>query len=113
MCAKFRIKHVRLLKSGANRYNPGKISRKPPTQLGLLQRGATLSDFHFDQTKSFDANIQMFIDHMVSVDKTMGPILASHALDLKHAIDETKRRSARTNFNKAVGYDLDKLTEKE
>lgn len=73
--------------------------------------GTTLSNFRFDEAKSFDANIQMFLNHMVTLDKTMGSILDVHAANLKDALDESRRRAARTTFNRAVGISLNKLTD--
>ena len=65
--------------------------------------------FHFDETKSFDANLQVFLEHMEAVDPEMGRILTAYATKLKGATDDGKRRTARTDFNKSVTLSLDEL----
>ena len=73
-----------------------------------------MPDLKFDNTKSFDENLELFISRMENEDPEMGSILRSNIGELKVASDDTGRRGARTNFNSKIVTALDeKLNELE
>ena len=66
-----------------------------------------MPDLKFDNTKSFDENLELFLSHMEADDPEMGSILRNNIDELKDVSDDTTRRRARTNFNSKIVTDLD------
>jgi len=73
-----------------------------------------MTGFSFDNTSSFEANLDAFLQYMKQEDTELGAILADEASRLNGAVDEGRRKAARTDFNSAVRTGLDKkLAEKK
>ena len=73
-----------------------------------------MPSFQFDDKKSFDENLDRFLEHMEIEDPDLGAILRLHVDKLKVATDDASRRRARTQFNDSIVAALDeKLKEKE
>lgn len=73
-----------------------------------------MSELQFDNTKSFDDNLETFLTHMEVEDAEMGAILRTNIDTLKGVSDDSARRRARTEFNANIVSSLDeKLKEAE
>jgi hypothetical protein len=72
-----------------------------------------MPDMQFDDTKSFDHNLELFLTHMDAVDADLGTILRTHVDKLKGALDDSTRRDARTLFNEGIVASLDELVPDE
>lgn len=70
-----------------------------------------MPELEFDNTKSFDENLELFLSHMEVEDPEMGAILRSHIAGLKNVSDDTARRRARTDFNSKIVSALDEKME--
>ncbi len=69
-----------------------------------------MPELNFDESKSFDANLEDFITSMEGEDAELGAILREHISELKGATYEKARRDARTSFNDKVIKSLDQLS---
>ena len=65
--------------------------------------------FSFDDTKSFDDNLNLFLDEMDKDDPEMSAILRANLSTISNAHDDQSRRAARIRFNGAVKVALDAL----
>lgn len=63
--------------------------------------------FQFDESASFEVNLEAFIDAMADDDSEMAEVFRSHATKLIGASDDNQRRAARTSFNQAIKASLD------
>lgn len=73
-----------------------------------------MPNLQFDEAKSFDENIEVFLLHMETEDAELGAILRSHIDGLKGAYDDRTRHDARTAFNESIVTSLDEaLTDEE
>jgi hypothetical protein len=63
----------------------------------------------FDETRSFDNNLEAFLNYMAVEDPELGAILRAHVSKLLEATDEGRRRAARSAFNSGVRDALDML----
>lgn len=68
-----------------------------------------MTELKFDDTKSFEANLEAFLVHMEADDPEMGKILRANIDALKDTSDDTSRRRARTEFNPFVVASLSKM----
>jgi uncharacterized SAM-dependent methyltransferase len=66
-----------------------------------------MPDLQFNETDSFDDNIEAFLTHMEAKDAELGAILRTHVERLEGAYDDRTRRDARTAFNEGVLTSLD------
>lgn len=74
----------------------------------------SMPELKFDDTKSFDENLELFLSHMEAEDSEMGTILRSNIDALKGVSDDTTRRRARADFNSKIVSALEaKLKEAE
>ncbi len=64
---------------------------------------------HFDDTKSFDENMEAFLAHMDNIDSELGTVLRAHIDQLRDVYDERSRKDARTGFNDGVLVALDEI----
>lgn len=74
-----------------------------------------MPELKFDDTKSFNENLELFLSHMEAADSEMGAIMRSNITTLKGVSDDaTTRRKARAEFNTKIVTALDeKLEESE
>lgn len=73
-----------------------------------------MPELKFDDTKSFDENLELFLAHMEAEDSEMGAVLRSNIDTLKGVPDDSARRRARADFNSKIVSALDeKLKEAE
>ena len=72
-----------------------------------------MTELKFDDTKSFDDNLEAFLQHMEADDPEMGKILRDNTKHLRDAYDESARRRARTDFNTSVIIELGKKEDED
>jgi hypothetical protein len=70
-----------------------------------------MTAFRFDPTKGFADNLEGFLQHAEAQDVAFGGLVRAHVRELLEAMDDSKRRAARTRFNNAVNAALDALPE--
>ncbi len=68
-----------------------------------------MASFYFNPADSFEENLDSFLQHMANEDAELGSVLRAEASRLKGAVDDSRRRIARTDFNEAVKIALDKM----
>lgn len=63
--------------------------------------------FHFDEKKSAQENIEDFISHIESTNTALGPLLRKHLDKMLPLPDASKRSAARASFNDEIKKLLD------
>jgi uncharacterized SAM-dependent methyltransferase len=63
----------------------------------------------FDDSKSFDENLEAFLTYMDELDSELGVVLRVHIDQLRDAYDERSRKDSRTRFNDGVLASLNEL----
>jgi len=69
-----------------------------------------MTELNFDDTKSFENNLEAFLVHMEAEDAEMGKILRQNVDSLKNGIDDSSRRKARSIFNPKILTELNELS---
>ena len=73
-----------------------------------------MADFHFNPSCSFETNLNAFLQYMKQEDAELGALLADGISQLKGAVNDAQRKTARTSFNTSVKAALDKkIADKE
>lgn len=65
-----------------------------------------MPDFSFDETRSFEDNIELYLTYMESEDAELGSLLRGNFAYLKGNMDDSARRNARSDFSKNVLTEL-------
>lgn len=68
-----------------------------------------MPEVQFNDSKSFDENVEAFLQSMESSDAEFGKILRDNIDCLKGAFDDSTRRAARNRFNTNIVAALDEI----